>query len=317
MRLPKNRFFYMTVVLLLTSFFNFKVTQDHAFDFSRLSGHYLGQKPPGMEPELFAKGIISTNEAKGSSVFSLNADMFIFRKSGDRSREIFITRMINGKWSQPVQVPWDSKFGESDFTIAPDGKTVYFASRRPVKGETEPSTEASLWKTAITENEWSEPVMIGNQANTKYHESYPSLTSDGIMYFFSRRPGVIGKSDIYFSKRINGKYLKAVNMGNIINTEYDEWDPYIAPDESYLIFCSTKPGSLGKDDLYISFRSDEDSWTKPVHMGNKINSPGWENRPYVTLDGKYLFFTSDRSGRREIYWIDAGIIEKFKPDNIR
>ena len=119
-------------------------------------------------------------------------------------------------------------------------------------------------------------------------------------------------SDIFKSRLIDGKYTRIENPGNAINTEYHEWDPYVAPDESYLIFCSTKPDGLGGDDLYISFLKKDGSWSAPVHMGKDINSPASENRPYVTTDGKYFFYTSTKRGNRDIYWVDAGIIGDMK-----
>ncbi|MCP4724723.1 MAG: hypothetical protein GY863_06790, partial [bacterium] len=79
----------------------------------------------------------------------------------------------------------------------------------------------------------------------------------------------------------------------------------------------TKPESIGRDDMYISFKLDTGSWTTAIHMGDKLNSTKSQNRPYVTPDGKYLFFTSDRTGNREVYWVDAKIIDTFKPDEIR
>jgi len=317
MRLSKNRTVLSAGIVLLFAFSNFIISQDSSADFSKLAGPYLGQKPPGMIPEVFAPGIISTDGFNGSSGFSMNADMFVFRLIGDPEREIFITHMINGKWTQPDKAPWDSKSREGDFAIAPDGRTLYFTSKRPLKGKTEIFEKDNIWKTEINGTMWSEPEMVVDQINLKYRESYPTLTSDGTMYFFSRRPGGIGKADIYFSRSDNGKYTDAVNMGNLINTEYEEWDPFIAPDESYIIFSSTKPESLGRDDMYISFRLDGGSWTKPIHMGDKLNSTKSQNRPYVTPDGKYFFFTSDRSGNREVYWVDAKIIDTFKPDEIK
>jgi hypothetical protein len=129
-------------------------------------------------------------------------------------------------------------------------------------------------------------------------------------------------TEIYRSRLVDGKYIEPENLGAPINTEFDEWDPYIAPDESYLVYCSMKPGGYGKDDLYISFKKEDDSWTHPINMGAEINSSGWENRPYVTLDGKFFFFTSTKpppkgvdakaAGGRDIYWVDARIITKFK-----
>ena len=74
-----------------------------------------------------------------------------------------------------------------------------------------------------------------------------------------------------------------------------------------------KPGGLGGDDFYISWKTASGEWGKPVHLGTEINSAGSDNRPYVTADGKYFFFTSDRRGNRDIYWVDAKILETFRP----
>ena len=79
-----------------------------------------------------------------------------------------------------------------------------------------------------------------------------------------------------------------------------------------MIFCSDKPGGMGDADFYISFSTDEGSWSEPVNMGANINSEGAEYIPYVSPDGKYFFFTSDKSGNWDIYWVDAGIIEELK-----
>jgi hypothetical protein len=85
-------------------------------------------------------------------------------------------------------------------------------------------------------------------------------------------------------------------------------------DESYLIVCQDKTEGHGKYDLYISFRLDDGSWSNPVDMGKEINSSASEFRPYVTPDGKYLFFTSNRidSDTGNIFWADADVIEKLK-----
>ena len=115
-------------------------------------------------------------------------------------------------------------------------------------------------------------------------------------------------------KEIDGEYQDPVNLGPKLNTKYHEWDTYLAPDESYMIYCSTKPEGLGDDDLYVTFKQRDGSWSDPIHMGNEINSEKSENRPYVSPDGKYLFYASTVRGNRDIYWVDARIIEKLRPD---
>ena len=99
----------------------------------------------------------------------------------------------------------------------------------------------------------------------------------------------------------------------MINTEHDEYDLFIAPDESYLIFSSDRPGGFGNVDLYISYKKGDGTWTEPKNMGRNINSGG-AVFPSVTDDGRFLFFQSRRGGNGDIYWVDAKIIEELKPD---
>jgi hypothetical protein len=161
---------------------------------------------------------------------------------------------------------------------------------------------------------WTEPVILGPGINSKWHDSYPHAAPDGTLYFFSRRPGGFGMSDLYVSHRVDGGFADAENLGPVLNTEAHEWDPFVSPEQDFMIFCSTKDGGLGEDDLYVSFRNDAGGWSEPVNMGEPINSSGSENRPWITPDGRYFFFTSTRpgAGRRDVYWMDAAVIEDYR-----
>ena len=105
----------------------------------------------------------------------------------------------------------------------------------------------------------------------------------------------------------------------MVNTEYSEDDPFIASDESFLIFCSSRPGGYGSYDLYIAFRKKDGTWTKAKNMGPEINTSGEEARPSITPDGKYFFFTRGdvNPDWRDIFWINAGFIETLKPDELK
>ncbi len=316
----------LIMLLLLSSFIHFPAPGmgNETRDFPTLKGPYLGQKPPGMVPELFAPGIICTEKYEGASAFSIDGKLFIFRRLTSYMQvypDIYMMKEMNSRWTKPQPLSFQGKYRAGDFTLAPDGKTLYFASNRPLKGDGEPLTTGdNLWKVEITEEGWSKPRPFGSLINTERHESYPSLAGNGTLYFFRREPKV--RTEIYRSRLVDGQYTEPKDLGAPINTEFDEWDPYIAPDESYLVFCSTKPAGYGEDDLYISFKKEDNSWANPINMGAEINSAGSENRPYVTLDGKYLFFTSTKrpgkgiaakaAGSRDIYWVDARIIGKFK-----
>jgi Tol biopolymer transport system component len=97
-----------------------------------------------------------------------------------------------------------------------------------------------------------------------------------------------------------------------LTEEPEAWG--LAPDESYLIFCSDRAGGYGKDDMYIVLARQDGRWTTPLNMGSLVNSPHEEYIPYVTPDGKYFFFTSNKSGDRDIYWMDARIIDRLRSE---
>ena len=323
----------LMALLLPGSLVSQGVSNDRS-DFPILSGPYLGQTPPpGSTPEIFAPGIISTKESEGCSAFSRDGKWFIFKRFSKTLPDIYEMEEINGQWTKPRIIPFQGEYRTGDYTLSPDGKTLYFASNRPLTAGAQPSgVNANIWKIERNDTGWSEPQPLGPEINTEMHESYPSVTNDGTLYFFRRKSddNQGEMADIYRSRLVKGKYTKPEILGASINTETHEWDPFIAPDESYLIFCSMKSGGYGKDDLYITFRTGDD-WTEPVNMGATINSPESENRPYVTPDGKFFFFTSTRNtpapgennhawirdygqcGGRDIYWVDAKILDTFRP----
>jgi hypothetical protein len=279
-----------------------------AQEFPRLQGPYLGQKPPGMTPETFAPGIISTGEEEGSSGFARNGTVFLFQKFLERRCHTYITRLRDGVWTAPELIPfWETMAANGDFVFSSDDKTMLYQ----VRTETGSSTISYIWRAEVTETGWGEQTPHPEPVNTPHFESFASDTADGTLYFFSRRPGGKGRSDLWRCARTGGQYAEAVNLESL-NTEYEEWDPFIAPDESYLIFCSTKPGGLGRDDIYISFKGHDGTWGPPVNMGSEVNSSGSENRPWVSRDGQYFFFTSTRSGSRDTFWVKAAYLEQFR-----
>jgi Tol biopolymer transport system component len=286
-------------------------------DFPALEGPYLGQKPPGLIPEVFVPGIISTGVSEGCSYFSKDGQLYLFARGGSDEPGIFLMEQKDGVWSKPQLAPFSAGRHDWDFTLAPDGKTVYVASGRPHKKGGSPERDHSIWISEKTKEGWSEPQLLPFPVNAGQHDSYPSVTEDGTLYFFSRRSGGLGIGDIYRSWKTNGQNTQIENLGHPINTEYHEVDPFIAPDESYLILCSDRPGGYGKVDIYISFRKSDESWTEPVNLGDTVNTPYDEYIPAVTQDGKYFFFTTNKTGNRDIYWADAKIIMELKPDGLK
>lgn len=99
--------------------------------------------------------------------------------------------------------------------------------------------------------------------------------------------------DIYRCKWENGQYSEPENLGDSINTRFAEFEPYIAPDESFMIFMAGRAEGLGGFDFYVSCNQNG-VWSGAKNLGTPINSPGNELSPQISPDGKYFFFSSTR-----------------------
>ena len=265
-----------------------------------------------MTPEIFAPGIISTDEDDHFFGFTDNGELIVLVQSGLKFLE-----MKDSLWTKPERIPFDTE-NDSYYTTAPEGKTVYFLSNRPLETNGPLTEFRNVWASTKSSSGWSEPGLMEYPFNADGHIGYPSFTDDGSIYVYSGREGGFGMADIYVSRLIDGRYTKLQNIGEPVNTEFSEADPFIARDESYLLFVSRgRPDGFGEFDIYLSFRNDDDSWTEPINLGTTINSNHNEICPKVTYDFKYLFYTSTRAGNADVYWVDARIIEELRPDELK
>ncbi len=287
-------------------------------DSQKLNGPYLGQKPPGMVPEIFAADIISTQKNEINSVFTPDGKEFYFSIfNPGKGYTIMVMKEENSGWTKPQVAPFSGKYSEVDMFITPDGKQFYYISKRPLKKNGSRSAGYQVWVMERQNQGWSTPRNLGPVINSGDRQLYPTLTRNGTIYFGSNREGY-GGADIFRSQYLDGKYTEPENLGESINTKYNETDVFVAPDEGYIIFTSSdRPDGFGGGDHYISFRRTNGSWTKAKNMGEKFNTSSSEFCPMLSQDGKYFFFTSGRKGSDDIYWVDASVILEFKPNELK
>lgn len=280
-------------------------------DFSDLKGPYLGQKPPGMIPKIFAPGYISTEKRELNSVFTPDGKEFYFSISTPgRGYKIFFTKQLEDGWSQPRPVPFSSQKSDVDMCITPDGRRMYFGSNRPINDK--PQEDMKIWFVERTGKDWGEAKYLDSPINEGRRALYPTVSNRGTMYFQAIRSDTLGPRDIYYSELIDGKYQEPIRLGDAINSSYAEGDVLIAPDESFLIVnCSGRPDSNGRSDLYISYKKEDGTWAELKNMGNRINSSGTDYCPMLSPDGKYFFYTRTDTGNGDIYWVDAKIIQEL------
>jgi Tol biopolymer transport system component len=106
---------------------------------------------------------------------------------------------------------------------------------------------------------------------------------------------------------------KVEKLPHSLNSEFIEWDPYIAPDNSYILFCSGRTGGKNKDtDIYVVFKKNDGNWSNAKRLENGINTAEYETAATITPDGKHLVFTRNYSSGMKHYWISTQVIEQMR-----
>jgi Tol biopolymer transport system component len=253
----------------------------------------VAQQSPETTLQLFGENIISTGDDESHPHFTSDGKTLYFLKNTASFSHwtIVVSQEQNGKWTTPEVAAFSGQFSDADPFITADGERFFFISTRPVNGRSKADTD--IWMMKKVGENWSAPEPL-TAVNSETNEWFPTVSKNGNLYFGSERPGGKGRCDLYRSRLVDGKYGTPENLGDAINSTASEVEPFIAPDESYLILAALGlPDSKGIYDLYISFRQDG-AWTKPRNLGDRINSVGWDFSPKVSPDGKWFFFTSNR-----------------------
>ncbi|QSE99155.1 TolB family protein [Fulvivirga lutea] len=199
---------------------------------------------------------------------------------------IYMHVLNEDKWSEAIEVSFSNgKYTDYHPEIFQDSLMI-FISRRPEPGTNDPVPYGNLWMVMKSNNAWGEPQFI-SELNHKGHDTYPTLTKSGRLYFNSDRPGGKGSMDIYVSNYMNGKFSDPTPL-NALNTTDSENDLVIDPDEKFIIFnrYSFETGEL---DLFISF-NEEGNWSEAQPL-TQINEKGvFELTPTLSTDKKYFYY---------------------------
>ncbi|MEO7047976.1 MAG: hypothetical protein ABI091_21940, partial [Ferruginibacter sp.] len=204
-------------------------------------------------PALLAPGVISTGQYETHAALSPSGDTMYFLKcSPDMNLSaICVSYKKNNEWQKPEIADFSGKYLDVDPFVTRDGNTIYFVSNRPYRKQDTLNSSWDIWKVTRNGNTWSNAVHLDSAINSGSDEYYPSIADNGTLYFGSSRDGGKGGSDIYCSKPVNGEYKTVENLGDSINTADNQYEAFIAPDESYLIFMATVPQGLKNADFFI------------------------------------------------------------------
>lgn len=245
-------------------------------------GPFMGMQPTDT-PKLLLPNNLANNLEAYNGTFSPKGDVFFYTVQTPGPGFICFSELqANNSWSAPRVAPFSGIWSEYDPIFAPNG-SLYFTSERPWNDAANTTNRTAIWKVQQADSGWTAPKRIPLSGQGDYHSS---VSTTGNIYF-----NVWFTGDLYRATPTDTGFA-VQPLPPILNAGNGIGDPFIAPDESYLIYRGYQ-NSLGNGDLYISFQSDT-GWTAPINLGAPINSPAHEMTPCVTPDGRFFVFASSR-----------------------
>lgn len=296
---------------------------------------FFGQEPPGLTPEEFAPGIISLDgHVTASITFSpdMNELFFARRKQGE-SHNIYTMKRTNGRWSKPELASFSRNKQYLDFHVrfSPQGDRIYFGSNRPIGDTTDVAVmeqwenrrnidRLHLWSVQRIGNGWGQPIPFLEEPLNDRFIMCATPSQNGNLYFTSKEKNEkLEDEGIYYAINKNGDYDKVERLGETING-YGKWiaHPFVAPDESYLLYDAERLSGEENGDLYVSFHKNGE-WSESFSLGSEINSELGQGTATVSPDGKYLFFSSvpKEEEMPRLYWVSTAVIERLRPAEFR
>ena len=258
---------------------------------------YLGQTPPGDSAIVFAPGNVSLpNRRETKLVFSPNNQECLIGIGTNNTFQILYTDFYSGYWKTRTPAYFIPTSRPIEPFFSPDSLYVFITSF------------ADIFRCSRINQTWSTPVVLDSPVNTSFEEYHPTTALNKTLYFCSNREN----STLFIFRSVceNGNYSTVEKLPDVINrtdeTQHGAYDPFIAPDESYIIFTTIRPDGFGKEDQYISYHRNG-NWTNPKNLGSSINSGAIEYGSYVSPDNKYYFFSRPvgwgPNAAADIYWI--------------
>ncbi|MCP4571741.1 MAG: hypothetical protein GY838_05260 [bacterium] len=260
-----------------------------------LKGPYLGQTPPGLEPEVFAPGLISTRGGfEFSCTFSPDGKEFYF----NRGFYISVCRLEEDGWTAPARAEFNNESLNHEAHITHDGQRLFWGGRRPQSAGA--AADYAIWYLERGDDGWDEPRHHGPGM-------YVTTAANGDLYLTDIED--VAGGGLAFQSRGDTGYGDLVRLPEQLN-DHPAAHPCIDWDSRWLVFDSARPdalGGAGDDDFYVSFRQGE-TWGAPIHL-DAISDPGSNMCASLSPDGKYLFF----HGKRDIHWVSAEVLERYRP----
>lgn len=307
----KNNFITFIALLILIIFL-FIPRQNFSYNASMQQNRldslpYLGQTPPDTVPEKFGPNFISSTSAYEYSIcFSQDGkEIYFSRNTPNVSNTIWWTKYENNAWTTPVTAPFTGSYYNSEPFITYDNQKMYFVSARDT------STNFQLYFMSRSGSNWTTPQILGTPFSLDRIKMFPTLATNGNIYFTQFSPAM--KGDFYMARNIGSVFQTPEILSSTINAFYSQGHAFIAPDESYIVFDVIPTQQSTGSVIYVSFKNPDSTWRTPIRLSNTINSTNNQYCPYISPDGKYLFFTKDG----DLWWVDSKVVTRHKPVGIQ
>ena len=242
-------------------------------------------------PAMFAPGVVSTGDVFAST-FTPDGKTVVFTKfAPPKPMTLMTSSLVDGRWTSPVPLPFSGTYRDLDPAFSPDGSRLYFSSARPSgPSPADTSSGVDTWYVDRRGDAWSAPVRLPAPVNSNDMDMYPSVTRRGTLYFdsFRSRPS---KRFVYrVEPSASGDAPEPELLSAVINADSGASNLFVDPDERFVVFGAVRPEGHGGVDLYISWRN-KGEWTRPENLGPAINTAAVEFCPFISRDGKTLYFT--------------------------
>lgn len=264
---------------------------------------YFGLSKPKLTPKDFNPKLLDL----GGS-FKYNVEMKtcneIYFTTITTSENIYVSKKENNKWSQPKLAAFSHpNYNDADPFLTKDGQRIYFISKRPTQAS-DKNLDFNIWYADRKNNAWTTPKPLPKPINSDdFDEYFFSISNKGNAFFASSRSGGEGSFDIYTTKILgNNTFSEPENLGKPISTKKYEFDPYISPDERFIIFSISENNNSS---LYYSYKDKSNNWTTPQNLGREINISNQDFAPSLSPDGKFIFFSNN--GR--LKWVSSDILK--------
>jgi len=269
------------------------------FDFD-----YFGLPSPGDSIKLFAPDIVSLKNVREKSLAISPAGDEVFFSGGKNWPEskIMHVKKINNRWGEPQVADFNMDCFACEPAFSPDGKYLVFSSSR---GEAD-IRQYCIWRIERVGTGWGNPQKMIDITDPGIWEFHPTIAKNGSIYF-CRWDNSKQSGSIYRSEFSDGVYSEPAKIGVPLNMQSSDTDPFIDPEEKYIITSTIGQNGYGGYDVYISYKKDDGSWSFPVNLGNRFNTSGDEDSFDVSPDGRFAFIYK----QNDIYWAETkGVIQK-------